>query len=164
MTSSDRQRPRAYAPVPDELPVVDPIDAGVDAGVPPLDGDDLAGAPSIPADGSGREAFSHPPARRRTQPPASVTAEDFEGDDYAESTSYTVRSRQPLSGAGYRRSRHQAARLRRDLRYGQYLEVPKGQKDIFTPQARRRSATIALVIALALVAAIIVLGVLLWPR
>ena len=160
MASSDRQRATARPSSPDALLTIDPIDStsSFDA-VEPLD---VPAAPPVERDD--REAFVHPPARRRTQPPVNVSAEDFDPIDYAESTSYTSRSHQPLSGAGYRRSRHHAERMKRNLRYGQYLEVPKGQRDIFSPQDRRRSATIALVVALALVIAAVVLAILLWPR
>lgn len=64
-----------------------------------------------------------------------------------------------LSGAGYRRSRADEKRFKKDLRYGQYLSVPKGRRDLFSSkrQMQQRRVTMALVavIAVAVVALVV---------
>ncbi len=103
----------------------------------------------------GRKAFSHEPKPRKTQPPASVTSEDFATTDYAESTNFTSKGAPRVSDGGYRRSRSGEKRMRETLRYGQYLEVPKGKQPIF--QQQRSSRRTALVVAAILVALAVVL-------
>ena len=60
-----------------------------------------------------------------------------------------------LSGRSYRKSRSEMPQLRRDLHYGQYLEIPKGRRDIFA--SRERKMRIRSVVAL--IAVIVVLCV-----
>lgn len=60
-----------------------------------------------------------------------------------------------FSGRSYRKSRSEMPQLRRDLHYGQYLEIPKGRRDIFA--SRERKMHIRSVVAL--VAVIVVLCV-----
>ena len=60
-----------------------------------------------------------------------------------------------LSGRSYRKSRSEMPQLRRDLHYGQYLEIPKGRRDIFA--SRERKMRIRSVIAL--IAVIVILAV-----
>jgi hypothetical protein len=59
-----------------------------------------------------------------------------------------------MSGRGYRRSRAEGEQLRRDLHYGQYLEIPKGRRDIFASRERktRLKTFLALVVVLAVLA------------
>ncbi len=103
----------------------------------------------------GRKAFSHEPRPRKTQPPASVTNEDFATVDYAESTSFTAKGAPRVADGGYRRSRSGEKRMKANNRYGQYLEVPKGRQPIFQ-QARSPRRTV-FVIAAILVALAVVL-------
>ena len=117
-----------------------------------------------PSARNGREAFVREPAPCKTQPASSVTAEDFAVEDYAESTGYTAKGGRALSGSGYRRSRRQENRLKRDLRYGQYLEVPKGQRAIFSTQTRGRATQIATLIAVGIIIAVVILLIIFWPR
>ena len=60
-----------------------------------------------------------------------------------------------MSGGAYRRSRSDAKKLRRDLHYGQYLEIPKGRRDIFV----KRERTTRIKTFLALVVVVVVLAV-----
>lgn len=67
----------------------------------------------------------------------------------------------PISGRSYRRSRAQGEQLRRDLHYGQYLEIPKGRRDIFA--SREKNARIKTAIALlALIVVLVLVVFFLW--
>ena len=64
------------------------------------------------------------------------------------------------SGRGsrnWKKANGEIAQLRKDLHYGQYLQVPKGQRDIFAKKERRSNAwsLIAAVIVLIIVAVVI---------
>ena len=56
----------------------------------------------------------------------------------------------------WRRSKAEIAQLKKDLHYGQYLQVPKGQRDIFVKKERRMHAgsLIAAVVVLAIIAVV----------
>ena len=62
-----------------------------------------------------------------------------------------------MGGRSYRRSREQGEQLRRDLHYGQYLEIPKGRRDIFVSRERksRRRSLIACIVVLAILAVVV---------
>lgn len=62
-----------------------------------------------------------------------------------------------MGGHSYRRSREQGEQLRRDLHYGQYLEIPKGRRDIFVSRERksRRRSLIACIVVLAILAVVV---------
>ena len=88
---------------------------------------------------------------------------DFEQDEsYASSFTHdsniTVRGRNPLSGSAYSRSRTNMTKLQRDLHYGQYLEIPKGRRQIFSSRERsaaiRSRAAIAAILIVLLIVAI----------
>ena len=72
--------------------------------------------------------------------------------DYVNDSDYSTRGGIG-SGAGYRRSRSDMKQLRRDLHYGQYLEIPKGRRDIFASRERKNrvKSVLALIVVLALV-------------
>lgn len=72
--------------------------------------------------------------------------------DYVNDSDYASRGGL-TSGAGYRRSRSDMRQLRRDLHYGQYLEIPKGRRDIFA--SRERKSRIKSVLALIVVVALL---------
>lgn len=57
----------------------------------------------------------------------------------------------------WRKSNNEIAQLRKDLHYGQYLQVPKGQRDIFVKKERRSNAgsLIAAVVVLIIIAIVI---------
>lgn len=84
---------------------------------------------------------------------------DVEADEDAKSFSHDSDF---VTGSGmrpnsYRRSRAKGTQLRRDLHYGQYLEIPKGRRDIFVK--RERQARIRSVIACVVVLVVIALVV-----
>ena len=77
------------------------------------------------------------PAHRTVEPIDDIAEDDAAGNvPITHDSSYTGRGG-GLSGRGYRRSRAQEQQLRRDLHYGQYLEIPKGRRDIFVSRERR---------------------------
>ena len=55
------------------------------------------------------------------------------------------------------RTRAEGAQLRRDLHYGQYLEIPKGRRDIFASRERRTriKTAVALFVVLAVLAVVV---------
>lgn len=74
---------------------------------------------------------------------------------------FTIGSRNPFSGKGYRRSQREMPQLRQDLKYGQYLSIPKGRRSIF--QSRERQQRIRSVVGLIIVIALLaVAAVLIW--
>ncbi len=81
-----------------------------------------------------------------------ASSEGFEG--FTHDSDYANRG-SVLSGRSYRKSRSEMPQLRRDLHYGQYLEIPKGRRDIFA--SRERNMRIRS--AIALIAVIVVLCV-----
>lgn len=92
------------------------------------------------------------PTHRSVEPIDDLAFEDS-GPTYVSDSDFTTRGA-PLSGRGYRRSRASGKQLRRDLHYGQYLEIPKGRRDIFASRERktRIKTAIALVVVLAVLA------------
>lgn len=123
--------------------------------------DDVEASPS-PAEGAPVEpAASTPyvrkrPAHRSVEPIDDLALEEGEPESFAHDSGYTVRGG-ALSGRGYRRSRAQGEQLRRDLHYGQYLEIPKGRRDIFVSRERRTrvKTAIALIVVIAVLAVVV---------
>ncbi len=95
------------------------------------------------------------PARRSVEPIDDFSSEEPE-PTYVSDSRYTTRG-SALSGGGYRRSRATSKQLRRDLHYGQYLEIPKGRRDIFVSRERRTriKTAIALIAVLAVLAVVV---------
>lgn len=93
------------------------------------------------------------PARRSVEPIDDLAQDDEASAPITHDSGYTVRGG-ALSGRAYKRSRAQGQQLRRDLHYGQYLEIPKGRRDIFVSRERKTRAKtiVALVAVLALLA------------
>lgn len=94
-----------------------------------------------PSGTSHRTPYVRKPRPRKTQ----EAINDLEQDEtyaqgFTHDSNVTVRSRNPLSGTVYSRSRGSMPQLQRSLHYGQYLEIPKGRRQIFS--SRERSAAI----------------------
>ena len=88
-----------------------------------------------------RTPYVRKPRPRKTQ----EAINDLELDEsfaqgFTHDSNITVRGRNPLSGSAYSRSRANMPQLQRDLHYGQYLQIPKGRRTIFS--SRERSAAI----------------------
>lgn len=90
------------------------------------------------------------------------TVSDFEGaDDQAPANTVSdsgYTNRGPIVGGGsYRRTRAGAKKIQRNNQYGQYLEVPKGRRDIFVKRERRSNAkTVFALVFVCVVIAIVV--------
>ena len=96
------------------------------------------------------------PAHRSVEPIDDLAQEPDEAGYVAHDSGYTVPGG-ALSGRAYRRSRAEGAQLRRDLHYGQYLEITKGRRDIFASRERRTriKTAIALFAVLAVLAVVV---------
>lgn len=94
------------------------------------------------------------PAHRSVDPIDDYAQDGESSESFAHDSGYTMRG-SLVSGGSYRRSRSDADKLRRDLHYGQYLEIPKGRRDIFVKRERinRVKTFFALVAVLAILAA-----------
>ena len=98
------------------------------------------------------------PAHRSVEPIDDLAQGPDDSEVVTHDSDFTVRGG-ALSGRAYRRSRAQGAQLRRDLHYGQYLEIPKGRRDIFASRERRTrvKTAIALFAVLAVLAIVVFL-------
>jgi hypothetical protein len=107
-------------------------------------------------------AFVRQPRPHVTQAPIDNLAEDEEESsiDYGHESGYTSRSHNPFEGSGYRRSRRDAKTFTKDLKYGSYLEVPKGKRDLFT--SSRQQKRNAMISRVATVCVVVVLVALIW--
>lgn len=112
----------------------------------------------------GGSSQGQPYVRRRAPHRTQEAIDDYAADgaagleSYTHDSNITVRSG-AFSGREYRRMRSKSSSMRNG-RYGQYLEVPKGRRSIFTSRERARKrrsvlALIALVIGLVLVALLV---------
>ena len=78
------------------------------------------------------QAEPAPYVRQRAQHRSVEPINDFAADEEAPGTTHDsgyVGSK-GMGGRSYRRSRAQGEQLRRDLHYGQYLEIPKGRRSL----------------------------------
>ncbi|MBM6813728.1 hypothetical protein H7U31_01430 [Olsenella uli] len=96
------------------------------------------------------------PAHRSVEPIDDFANEEDEPAQIAHDSGYTIGGG-AFSGRGYRRSRADGQQLRRDLHYGQYLEIPKGRRDIFVSRERktRIKTAIALIVVLFVLAVVV---------
>lgn len=96
------------------------------------------------------------PAHRSVEPIDDFALEEDEPESFAHDSAFTTRG-SALSGRAYRRSRAEGAQLRRDLHYGQYLEIPKGRRDIFVSRERktRIKTAVAAIVVLAILAVVV---------
>ena len=144
--------------------------SGLMKSIPPMNEMfDMAGMELPRFLGKNKEEPAAPPApaaepapyvRQRAQHRSVDPIDDFAAGDIApEATTHDsdyVGSR-GMGGRSYRRSREQGEQLRRDLHYGQYLEIPKGRRDIFVSRERksRRRSLIACIVVLAILAVVV---------
>ena len=127
------------------------------ANVNELDNVGSQGAGTSPAATPGPTPSVRQRPAHRSVEPIDDLAEDDEGSiPFTHDSDYTVGG-SALSGRAYRRSRAEGQQLRRDLHYGQYLEIPKGRRDIFVSRERktRVKTFFALVVVLALLAVVV---------
>ena len=108
-----------------------------------------------------RETAPRPQRYTRTRTPHKTVApiDDFDNQASADGfegfthDSGYANGGSMLSGRSYRKSRSEMSQLRRDLHYGQYLEIPKGRRDIFA--SRERKMRIRSAVALGAVIAVL---------
>ena len=96
------------------------------------------------------------PAHRSVEPIDDLAQEPDDAGYVTHDSDFTVPGG-AISGRAYRRSRAEGAQLRRDLHYGQYLEIPKGRRDIFASRERRTriKTAVALFVVLAVLAVVV---------
>lgn len=104
---------------------------------------------AAPARDAYRPAYVRPAKPRRTV----ASIDNIDQDAFDARGNYTHDSN--FSASGQNRIR-QGDRLRRDSQYGQYLEVPKGKKTIFSSREQARQRRSAIVMA-AIVAVLVIL-------
>lgn len=92
-------------------------------------------------------AFSHPKPRRVLQPPVDHLAEDDanQSSDYQHDSNFTAKVPRASVSSTYKKSRAQTEKLKTDSQYGQYLSVPKGNRNLFIPKERPLRTKIAFV-------------------
>ena len=96
------------------------------------------------------------PKPRKTADPISDYVQDgVDVDAYTHESGFTADAGL-MSGKGYRRSRSEMKQLKRNLQYGQYLEIPKGRRDIFAKRERmsRVKSLLAAILVLAILAVV----------
>lgn len=112
------------------------------------------------ADAPVREPFVRErPARRSVEPINDLETEGEEPTEFVHDSNLVTGG--GLSGRAYRRSRAEGKQLRRDLHYGQYLEIPKGRRDIFASRERKTRLKTALALV-AVLAALAVVAFFVW--
>ena len=100
------------------------------------------------------------PTHRSVEPIDDLAQDPDDSELVTHDSDFTVRGG-AFSGRAYRRSRAQGAQLRRDLHYGQYLEIPKGRRDIFASRERRTRIRTALAL-FAVLAVLAIVVFLVW--
>lgn len=109
-----------------------------------------------------RPAYVREPRHHKSQPPVNdVQADETYDNQYSHESGYTLSTRNRMSRGAYRSARSQETKVRQELKYGQYLSVPKGSREIFGSRERQQRRTIATVAVVVAVIAIIALLVVL---
>lgn len=109
---------------------------------------------------SSRTPYVRQPRPRRTAEAIdNLDEDDTYSTNYVHDSNVSVGGATPLSGRVYGRSRSNVGKLQRTSRYGQYLETPKGKREIFTSRNRSRQirSRLWLVTIVALLVLILVL-------
>ena len=118
--------------------------------------DNEQSAPKHAVPNKNHAPYVRKPAARRNAGVIDDLAEDGNEEVFSHDSGYTGKG-SLMEGGAYRRSRSDAKKLRRDLHYGQYLEIPKGRRDIFAK--RERATHIKTFFALVAVIAILIVVV-----
>lgn len=107
-----------------------------------------------PSEPSYRPAYVRPAKPRRTV----EAIDDDDQDAFDARGNYTHDSNFTVSG---QRRIRQGDRLQRDSQYGQYLQVPKGKKSIFSSrqQAKQRRSAIVMVVIVVILAVLLIFAV-----
>lgn len=117
-----------------------------------------------------RDAYVRQPRPRANQgaiddlaAPASSAMPSNPEPSFTHDSSYTLSSRNPIQSRSYRRARSEQAKVSKELKYGQYLSVPKGSREIFASRERQNTQRRA-IIGIVLIAIIIILLLVFWPK
>ena len=111
-----------------------------------------------------RPAYVRQPKPHRSQPPVNdLQADETYENNYSFESGYTLKNRVTPSRGAYRHSRSQQEKVRQELKYGQYLSVPKGNREIFGSHEREQKRRIV-IIGIAVIAVIAILLIILWPK
>ena len=120
-----------------------------------------AAAPAETANGAERQDPRPPFVRERrphrTQPPVDdIQADEALAHEYSHESGYTMSNHRPVSSSTYRRSRSDMSKVKKELKYGQYLSVPKGSREIFGShdKVRRHQIQVAVIALVAIVVVI----------
>lgn len=122
---------------------------------PDVDGSVVPETPAPAAPQARPQAYVRPRTPHKTQPPVNdIQADEKVEHNYSHDSSYTLSSRSPITSRTYRKSRSQVSHVKKSLKYGQYLSVPKGSREIFgsREQLRKKHLLVALIIVLAIAA------------
>lgn len=104
-----------------------------------------------------RTPYVRKPRPRKTQEAIDDLAEDnTPSATYAHDSNVAVGGSTPLAGRPYSRSRSNMGKLQRDLHYGQYLEIPKGKRQIFASRQRSQQIRARVVMGIIIVVLILV--------
>ena len=111
-----------------------------------------------------KPAYVREPHPHVSQPPVDdMQADETYETSYTHDTGFTTQKRGIASQGAYRRAQKQELKVRQELKYGQYLSVPKGNREIFGSRedARKKRVLVGVVIAIAIVAIALIV---LWPK
>ena len=111
-----------------------------------------------------KPTYEREPRPHVSQPPVDdMQADETYETSYTHDTGFTTQKRGIGSQGAYRRAQKQELKVRQELKYGQYLSVPKGNREIFGSRedARKKRVLIGVVIALAVVAIALIVF---WPK
>ena len=152
--TEDRPEDAAFAPV--DAPTA-PADAA-EYGTAPHDAEHAA------SDRPDRPAYVREPARHVSQPPVNdMQADETIESSYTYETGYTLQKR-GLGGRGaYRHAQSQQNKIRQELKYGQYLSVPKGSREIFGSRENEHKKKVAIA-AVVIIAIAVILLIVFWPK
>lgn len=118
----------------------------------------------VASDRSAGPAYVREPARHVSQPPVDdMQADEAIESSYTYETGYTLQKR-GLGGRGaYRHAQSQQNKIRQELKYGQYLSVPKGSREIFGSRESEHKKKVAIT-AVVVIAIAVILLIIFWPK
>lgn len=139
-----------------------PVDAADAADVERAEAPQAAGP--VAGDRSAGPAYVRERARHVSQPPVDdMQADEAIESSYTYETGYTLQKR-GLGGRGaYRRAQSQQNKIRQELKYGQYLSVPKGSREIFGSRESEHKKKVAIT-AVVVIAVVVILLIIFWPK
>ncbi|WP_293824264.1 hypothetical protein [uncultured Parolsenella sp.] len=109
-----------------------------------------------------RPAFVREPRHHISQAPVNdMQADDTFQTQYSHESGYTLSNRNRISRGAYRGAQSQETKVRQELKYGQYLSVPKGSREIFGSRERQRRRTIGVATVVVALIALVVIAVVL---